>query len=843
MSGIREFVRDEVLRRRLKKASVMVVYDSSERYLDLCKELADETVAVVDASERGIKSREAAMQTFVDLARQAAHGPKELLLYVPTKAPQSDEDRMKDPFAIYTVCGGIFPDGDGDEYLSLCLKAKPDHVTEIRALFEKDPSPSFELVDNIGGGVGYPTLRTLLKVDSARNILLALMAPSDQQKNQLKENSAWLAEAKALLRASLGLKLVTKGKSWSSVADELWRFVLYSEFVFDLPGDLPEALNSVPCAINDAILLVEDLCETLRHDIRTRQTYIDRAEQVETDLKLPEVCTGIEDLGRRDTFPFEERTFLASAVRALKEDRLDDIRDIVVHHRDSVWLGIGESQAQWGLVDAALSLVEGCEDADRELAGHARSLETLVDHYAERLREIDRLQREFEQAVGEYLSVDTIVDAVTDHARGRYAKVTEKIQVVFTKHLETAGWPPQGRLANADVFDRFVAPLLGERGSRVAYFMVDALRYELGLELHRQLANDDAAEIVAAHAQFPTVTPIGMASLLPSAGAKLRVERDGNGVTAFLDGQTISTVAQRMGAMQAVYGDRFAEMTLSKFISGKKTSISDTVDLLVLRSTEIDNHLENNPDSTLGLVHQTLRAIRVAVHRLKESGFSDIVIATDHGFFLNGHADAGDLCARPPGNWVNVHDRSLLGEGGGDTHNFAVAAEKVGIRSDLSTFCAPRSMAPYRRGLLFFHGGPSLQEAVVPVITVKLQGGRPAEEAQTSVLLSYRDGAKRITTRLPVVSILVESTDMFAQETDVEILIEAHDKKGAVIGEAKRGDPIDPATGTLTMKPGQQNQVTVRMDLEFEGKFTLKALNPVTMAAYSAVELETDYAV
>jgi len=843
VSGIREYIRDEVLRRRLKQASVMVVYDPTHRYLDLCQELVDETIAVVDASERGIESREAALQTFVDLARQAADGPKELLLYVPTKAPQSDEDRMKDPFAIYTVCGGIFPDGDGDEYLSLCLKAKPDHVTEIRGLFEKDASPSFELVDNIGGGIGYPTLRTLLKVDSARNILLALLAPSAQQKDHLKGNQAWLPEARTLFRASLGLRLVTKGKSWSAVADELWRFILYSEFVFDLPGDLPASLGTVPRAIDDASLLVDDLCETLRHDIRTQQIYIDRAEQVEASLNLPEVCTGIEDLGRRDTFLFEERTFLASAVRALKEDRLDDIRDIVTNHRDSVWLGKGESQAQWGLVDAALSLVAECEDAERGLADHARSLEALIDHYADRLREIDRLQREFEQAVGQYLSVDTIVDAVTDHARGRYAKITEKTQVIFTKHLEMVGWPPQGRLANADVFDSFVAPLLGERGRRVAYFMVDALRYELGLELHRQLANDDAAEIVAAHAQFPTVTPIGMASLLPSAGAKLRVERDGNSVTASLDGQTIGTVAQRMGVLKAMYGDRFAEMTLSNFINGKKVSISATVDLLVLRSTEIDSNLENNPESTLGLVHQALRAIRVAVHRLKDSGFSDIIIATDHGFFLNGHANAGDLCAKPPGNWLNVHDRSLLCDGSGDIHNFAVPTEKVGIRSDLSTFCAPRSMAPYRRGLLFFHGGPSLQEAVVPVITVKLQKGRPSEQAQTSVVLTYRDGAKRITTRLPVVNVMVESTDMFAQETDVEILIEAHDKNGAVVGEAKRGDLVDPATGTLTMKPGQQKQVTVRMDLEFEGKFTLKALNPVTMAAYSAVDLETDYAV
>ena len=33
------------------------------------------------------------------------------------------------------------------------------------------------------------------------------------------------------------------------------------------------------------------------------------------------------------------------------------------------------------------------------------------------------------------------------------------------------------------------------------------------------------------------------------------------------------------------------------------------------------------------------------------------------------------------------------------------------------------------------------------------------------------------------------------------------------------------------------------MDAEFEGKFTLKAFNPITMATYASITLETDYAV
>jgi hypothetical protein len=78
--------------------------------------------------------------------------------------------------------------------------------------------------------------------------------------------------------------------------------------------------------------------------------------------------------------------------------------------------------------------------------------------------------------------------------------------------------------------------------------------------------------------------------------------------------------------------------------------LADTVDLLVLRSTEIDSQLESNPETTLGLIPGTLKLIRVALHKLRGMGFKEAVIVTDHGFFLNAQAEAGDVCVKPQGN-------------------------------------------------------------------------------------------------------------------------------------------------------------------------------------------------
>lgn len=838
---IKRFIQEEVLLPRIKKVGVLVVYDPDRHYRELCNELADEKRVVVDATESSIESREQAM-----VALQAFGQPgtklESMLVYVPARRPLTDEEKQQDPFATYGAIGAVFPEGDGDEYQSLCLKAKADHGTEIRRIFAENPNPPFDVIDAVGGGVGWPNLQALLKVDSARDILFALLAPSQRQLENLKSTDAWVTEARMLFESTLGLRLKTKGKNWSPVADELWRFLLFSEFVFDLPGGLPDALADVPRAALEARPLVEDLCERLRDSAVNQPLYIERAESVETELGVCEACAAYLDLGVRDTFPFEERSFFAQAVDALKRDNTDRLRQLLGHHTKSVWIGRGENQAQWQLIQAAANLVQACEDADRQLPEHARSQTALIDFYTTSLREIDRLQREFEQAERDLLIKQDGVDEVVPHARAAYRKLVDKVQGLFVRHLEQSGWPPAGRLANADVFDKLIAPKLQESGRRVAVLLIDALRYELGVELQKQLADDAQVEVQAAFAQLPSITPVGMASLLPGAGAELKLIRKGDQMVVALGDQALPQVTQRMDVLRKRYGDRFAEMALSDFVRGKPT-IPAATELLVLRSTTIDQHMESTPEMALRLIHESLKSIRVAIHKLRGLGFKDAFVVTDHGFYLNTATEAGDVCVKPQGNWLNMHERMLLGDGSADAASVVLPASQLGIRGDFAQIACPRAMVPYRAGEWYFHGGASLQEAVVPVIALRLQAAAQRMAQVPAITLSYKRGAKKVTTRLPVVELNVESGDLFNRELSFEVLLEAHDKKGNVVGEAKPGGMVNPATRTLTVKPGETASVALRMDMEFEGKFTIKALDPTTLTTHSKLDLETDYTV
>lgn len=841
---IAEFIRETVLRPRLKQSGCLVVYDADKRYREQCFDLAADKVRVVDASESSIESREAAL-----LALREVGQPKEplegVLIYVPSKRSETDEQKQADPFALYAECGAVFPHDDGDEYLSLCLRARPDHATEIRQMFTQSPTgPSFAVIDAIGGGDSWPQLRTTLGVKSSVEILVALLAPNERQEAALKSQEGWDQEARDFLRATISLNLKTRAKTWKFLADELWRYVLFSEFVFDLPVTLPEVLKGVPHAPVEARPVIEDVCDRLRSDLRTRSVYIDHAERIESGgeegLNLAELCGQIENFGERDTFPFEEQTFLRTAIKGIVTGDTDATRRVLIRHKSSVWLGKGESQAQWELVRSSLSLVEACDDFERLLPDYARSQADLIDFYLGSLREADRLQREFEQAAGDFLDQHGLMHEVISQARARYRRLAEKVQGVFVKHVETTGWPPVGRLANADAFDRLVADRLKESGRKVAYLMVDALRYELGVALEKLLAEDGPVELQAAYAQLPTITLVGMASLLPGARTGLTLSLQNESLVPKLDGAVLSTVTQRMGVLTKRYGDRFAEMRLNDFVRGKP-KIAETVDLLVLRSDEMDTQLENSPETTLALIPGTLKLIRVALHKLRGMGFKEAIIVTDHGFFLNAQAEAGDVCVKPQGTWpVNAHDRMMLGDGTTDSHSLVVSAEKVAIRGDFAQVALPRSMAPYRSGHLYFHGGASLAEAVVPVLVARLDTAAQAELLKVVVELAYKNGAKRITTRLPVIEVILVG-DLISQDMSVEILLEAQDSKGNVVGEPRQGGDVNPATRTVTLTPGHRKQIALRMDDEFRGKFSVKALNPTTLAAYSNLALETDY--
>ncbi len=481
----------------------------------------------------------------------------------------------------------------------------------------------------------------------------------------------------------------------------------------------------------------------------------------------------------------------------------------------------------------------------RELEGYLQTISNkapeLVRAYIHRLRETDRLHREFEQLCSEILEIPGMLEPVVESSRAQYRDLITKLHRKFISSIEQNNWPLNEFLYNADVFDKYIGSELVQSGKKVAFILVDSFRYELAVELQKQLQYDYSVELFAACAVLPSITSVGMASLLPEAGSSLRLEKSDNGPVPTLGEKKLTNVNARMQVIKERYGTRFQEMTIPAFFKRKK-DLPPEVDLLILRTTQIDTQFEADTNTALTMILMVLRKIKAVLGRLTNMGFMKVVIATDHGFCISPTPEAGDVCAKPQGDWTNVHERILLGSGSSDNYNFCLPADKLGIQGDYAMVAGPRAMVTYRSGSTYFHGGLSIQECIVPVLSAKL-AQKQQDESTVTIKLSYKQGAVKVRTRSPVIHISATSESLFADGTSFEVLLEARSENGDTVAKAAPGENVNAATGAITIRPGDTIGVPMRIDLDFEGEMEVIALDPKTLVSYDTIKLETDFTV
>lgn len=835
---IREYLQTQVFGRRAHEHGSLVLYDPVRRYRDVALALASERCRVLDASRSVIEQREAATEALADLASGKID---QFVVWVPAPRPADNEAKQRDPFAVFAEVGAVFPEGDGDDYVSLCRRAKPDHIPELNRLFDGG-EPSFEMVDAVDQGGSWPKLKTLLSAASSKELLLGLLVSKPEQESALKSDPTWVAEARDFLQRNLGYKLKTKGQTLPSIAEELWRALLFSEFVFDAGEALPAALDTVPRVGAEAKALVYEVCDALRKHQDHKDAYRSKAEELEKELGLAERCRAMTRLGERDTFAFEERIYLRHVVERALGGELEAAQEIIDSRRRSLWLSQEERLVEWAVADRALALLEA---AGRLSTPKFPTLEAIVHGYALTWRELDRHHRELEQAAAQWHGEHDALETLVARARQEYFRSVEALHAEFVRLVAAEGWPVSGGQAlwNSQVFSKVVAPAL-EAGERVAYFLVDSLRFELGVEVEKQLSDKHQVTLQTVCAQLPTYTEVGMASLMPEAEAALKlVPKDGS-LVATLGGSPATTPAQRFAYLRSHKGDQCDELELESLLSRKKPRIADGVKLLVVRTNDLDALAHGSPQHVLqslpGLVRQLLRGVAKAA----DLGFDRAVIATDHGFVLVHEQGAGNVAARPAGTWLVQKTRCLLGQGQPDAANLVLKRAELGIPGEFADYATPKALVPYARGHLYYHEGLSLQECVLPCLTVRLvppaKKGRGPTAARLT--LTYRQGkSDRIPSRRPVLDLSWSQGELFTEESELEVALEAVDSKGNVVGWVNSGQTVNPATNGVRIKPGSALGVGLRMDDDFQGAFTVRVLDSANNVLLASLRLKTGY--
>ncbi len=286
----------------------------------------------------------------------------------------------------------------------------------------------------------------------------------------------------------------------------------------------------------------------------------------------------------------------------------------------------------------------------------------------------------------------------------------------FAKALAASAWTVPGALHQTRVYPDVVQAM----GGRVAYFLVDAMRYEMGVELARQIEGAKDLRVQAGVAALPSITPVGMAALLPGASASFDLVDAKGKLAARIEGSDLSSLSERMKFLKAKVPDA-VEMTLGKLLGTSPAKVAKeigTASLIVIRSQEIDFVGEMDGDLLARQVMDTVIGnLARAVKKLAAAGIENFVITADHGHQFAIRKDDDMKTDNPGGVTLDLHRRCWIGHGGSvPAGAVRVAGAELGYHTDLD-FVFPTGLGVFKAGggLSFHHGGFSLQELVIPV--------------------------------------------------------------------------------------------------------------------------------
>jgi hypothetical protein len=643
-------------------------------------------------------------------------------------------------------------------------------------------------------------LRSIFHDASGNDALLAAWMVSDLRDQEIQEKDA-TRELTNLIRARLGRALPETAPLTKLRALAL-RYVLAGEFRMDLLCAPPVSLDAVPMpSSKEAESAVRELARRLRTSYP--DPYTGLADRMEAELGLTGLKLSAGSLGAIDTFRFEERELLRYAGDLIAAGKCDDALKLVAEREHSFWLDrdVGR-KAQWEACRRMAELGRVALHVRAAVKTFSGNAAAWLDAYTAKdgWFRLDQAQRQLESWVAN-------LDEEPDErplgvVRREYDDACQAMASGFTKALAKTGWSVPNTLHQTRIFSEVVASC----PNPVAYFLVDAMRFEMGLELAERLPRSSEVSVRPAVGALPSITPIGMAALMPGAGASFSVVEQGGKLGARIEDTFLPDLAYRK-KFAAARVRKLVDVALDELLSLQPSKLTRRIEgaqIIVVRSQEIDHAGEAGFTFQARQVMDTvIDNIARAIRKLSIAGIEHSVVAADHGhLFLPLDRDESMRIDAPGGQTIELHRRCWIGRGGATPAGCVrVSASALGYNSDLDVVF-PVGAGVFKAGgdLAYHHGGTSLQECVIPVLTVRTRVEQPSRA--TTSPFSVTGSPSVVTNR--IFSIVVEvggqNLALFANPTLVRPLLMAAGKPVGSVGMTIAGE-FDRSTGCVTLTP------------------------------------------
>ena len=517
------------------------------------------------------------------------------------------------------------------------------------------------------------------------------------------------------------------------------------EYVHDLkrPPHLPE--------LQPLTKLAKPLiktCQQLIYQLRPQaELYEELERQVSDRISAELEAMQPEDLGKVDTFRREEAKILESAIEGLLAEEWKKVLSWSESRNEtsSFWLKRDRSRRTvWSLVKVAATLGQ-IINGDCQPLKNLDSLTEAMDYYTATGYQIDRIHRHFEQQNFQLLETTLPYYArlveIKSILRQKYRIWADELAESFAHICTSKGFLPEADLQQRRIYDRQVHPLT-RSGGRTAYFLIDAFRYEMATELVKEFERSGAVvNLQGCYSELPSITAVGMNVLAPVQQSGKLTLAGKKGFNGFKTGEyTVRKPSDRVRAMgdksidNVSSGRRKArDLTLADVCNWSTTSLKKScanTNLIVVHSKEIDDAGEANVG--IATFETWLQQIKSAWTHLRQIGVQEFVFTADHGFLLQDETTKEITYGTkrdPKRRYV------LSNEARQESDTVTVSLNALGYKGQEGYLLFPKTTAVFAtvsQNASFVHGGNSLQERVIPVLTVSHQ-----QATITSKILKY----------------------------------------------------------------------------------------------------------
>jgi uncharacterized protein (TIGR02687 family) len=316
----------------------------------------------------------------------------------------------------------------------------------------------------------------------------------------------------------------------------------------------------------------------------------------------------------------------------------------------------------------------------------------------------------------------------------------------------TKNWSLPGIKNQQNFYSSLIGPKI-RNGERIFVIVSDAMRYEIGVELAERLNSETmgVCNVDSMLGVVPSITKLGMPALLPHKD--IQVDQNGK---VFIDGKDTAGLENRKKIIEtmipesiAIHFQDFLAMNKAgrrETFKGKKLVYiyHDTIDAMGDKaSTEI--YTFDAVETALNQLYDLVRIIR------DDLSGTNIMITADHGFLYQRDAlEESDKIGQGSLKPVEVKRRYILAKEQHEVFGqLTVNLSSVFNNEQQLTVYMPKATLRYKMqgsGVNFVHGGASLQEVVIPLLSYRnKRSGQKGAKAIKKVDIKLTSTTRKIT--------------------------------------------------------------------------------------------------